>query len=243
MKLPLCGYGLWNISRGIAREKSAYIAALVQADAPRQGPLDGRGNLSEKGLTGFCEFFLGLCLDQIDYMGRMLALDGLLERVQGYVNLRKEKAIAAPTAASPPLRKEAARMLQETLLRGEVSRGDAIRCAGMAERTGRKLLGQLQQEGLLVSDTPKGPVEIRAPRCSGRILFPGSLPGSRTVTRGHSLRRRPFCGREANRPLNRFTINAAFLIPRPGRVRVRGKFPFCRSRMVSPPVVCTPSTP
>lgn len=176
MKLPLGGYGLWNISRGIARRKSAYIAALVRADAPRQGALDGRGTLSEKGLTAFCEFFLGLCLDQIDYMGRMLALDGLLGRIQGYVNLRKEKAIAAPTAASPPLRKEAARMLQETLLRGEVSRGDAIRCAGMAERTGRKLLGQLQQEGLLVSDTPKGPVRLGLPAAVAGYFFPDLYP-------------------------------------------------------------------
>jgi len=64
-----------------------------------------------------------MCLDQIDYMGRMLALDGLLGRIQGYVNLRKEKSIAAPSATSLALRKEAAHMLQETLLRGEVPRG------------------------------------------------------------------------------------------------------------------------
>ena len=176
MKLPLSGYGLWNISRGIARQRSAYIAALAQADAPRQGALDGRGNLSEKGLTGFCEFFLGVCLDQIDYMGRMLDLDALLGRIQGYVNLRKEKSIAAPSATSPPLRKEAVHMLQETLLRGEVPRGDAIRCSGMAERTGRKLLGQLQQEGLLVSDTPKGPVRLGLPASVAGYFFPDLYP-------------------------------------------------------------------
>jgi len=176
MKLPLSGYGLWNISRGIARQKSAYISALIQADAPRQGDLNGRGSLSEKGLNYFCEFFFGVCLDQIDYMGRMLALDGLLERIRGYVNLRKEKSIAAPLTTSPPLKKEAAYMLQDVLLRGEVARGDVIRCSSMAERTGRILLGQLLQEGLLVSDTPKGPVRFGFPASVAGYLFPDLYP-------------------------------------------------------------------
>ncbi len=34
-------------------------------------------------------------------------------------------------------------MLQEALLRGQVSRGEIIRSSGMAKRTGRILLGQL----------------------------------------------------------------------------------------------------
>jgi len=178
MKLPLSGYGLWNISRGIARRKSGYISALVQADAPRQGDLNGRGNLSQKGLTDFCKFFFGLCLDQIDYMGRMLALDGLMDRIQGYVNLRKEKSIAAPVPISTPLKKEAAFMLQDVLLRGEVARGDVIRCSGMAERTGRILLGQLLQEGLLVSDTPKGPVRFGFPVSVAGYLFPDLYPAT-----------------------------------------------------------------
>lgn len=46
-------------------------------------------------------------------------------------------------------------MLQEALLRGQVSRGEIIRSSGMAERTGRILLGQLLDEGLLLSDSPK----------------------------------------------------------------------------------------
>ncbi len=176
MKLPLPGYGLWNISRGIARQKRGYTSALVRADAPRQGDLNGRGNLSQKGLTYFCEFFFEVCLDQIDYMGGMLALDGLLERIRGYVNLRKEKSIAPPLPASPPLKKEAAYMLQDVFLRGEAARGDVIRCSGMAERTGRILLGQLLREGLLVSDTPKGPVRFGFPASVAGYLFPDLYP-------------------------------------------------------------------
>jgi hypothetical protein len=39
----------------------------------------------------------------------------------------------------------------------EVGRGDMIRVSGMAERTGRMLLEQLLDEGLLVANMPKGP--------------------------------------------------------------------------------------
>lgn len=50
--------GLWSISRGLARNRQAYYGALASADMGRQGALDGRGNLSDKGLAGFCKFFL-----------------------------------------------------------------------------------------------------------------------------------------------------------------------------------------
>ena len=50
------GYGLWTISRGLARHRKKYFLNLEVADEPRQGDLDGRGNLSEKGLLEFSIF-------------------------------------------------------------------------------------------------------------------------------------------------------------------------------------------
>jgi len=51
-----------------------------------------------------------------------------------------------------------------------------IRVSGMAERTGRVLLGQLLSEGLLVSDTPKGPVRSAFPTFVAGYLFPDIYP-------------------------------------------------------------------
>ncbi len=67
-------------------------------------------------------------------------------------------------------------MLQEALLRGEVRRGNLIRVSGMAERTGRILLGQLLSEGLLRSDTPKGVVRMDLPTHVAGSLFPDLYP-------------------------------------------------------------------
>lgn len=175
-KLPLLGYGLWNVSRGLARRRDDYMAALTQADAPRRNDYDGRGNLSNEGLVRFCRFFLEVCLDQIDYMNGLLKLDDLLDRIRGYVQLRGAKVAPAPLPEHPTLKPEAAYMLQEALLRGEVGRGDMIRVSGMAERTGRMVLGQLLEEGLLVSDMPKGPVRLAFPTFVAGYLFPDLYP-------------------------------------------------------------------
>ena len=174
-RIPLPGYGLWNVSRGLARRRDDYTAALTWADAPRRNDYDGRGNLSSEGLAKFCRFFLEVCLDQIEYMNSLLRLDTLLGRLKGYVQLRGAKVAPAPKPEHPALKPEAAHMLQEALLRGEVTRGDMIRVSGMAERTGRMLLGQLLDEGLLVSDTPKGPVRLAFPTFVAGYLFPELL--------------------------------------------------------------------
>ena len=176
LMLPLRGYGLWNVSRGLARQRTDYMAALSQADAKRRNDYDGRGNLSNETLVAFCRFFLSTCLDQIDFMEGLLRLDGLLERIKGYVSMREAKLIAAPTPRDQPLKSEAAYMLQEILLRGEVGRGEVIRVSGMAERTGRMLLSQLLDEGLLVSDTPKGAVRLGLPTHVAGLLFPDLYP-------------------------------------------------------------------
>jgi Fic family protein len=175
-KLPLPGYGLWNVSRGLARRRDDYMAALTQADALRRNDYDGRGALSNEGLVKFCRFFFDVCLDQIDYMNSLLKLDALLDRIRGYVQLRGAKVAPAPKPEHPALKPEAAYMLQEALLRGEATRGDMIRVSGMAERTGRMVLGQLLDEGLLVSDTPKGLVRLAFPTFVAGYLFPDLYP-------------------------------------------------------------------
>lgn len=174
-RVPVLGYGLWNVSRGLARNRDRYMEALSWADAGRQGDTDGRGNLSDKGLIAFCRFFLETCLDQIDYMQQLLRLDALLERIMGYARMRAEKLIPAPTAKHPGMKPEAGKVLQEVLLRGEMTRGDAANASGLG-RSGRDVLAQLLDEELLVSSMPKGPVRVNFPTHISTYLFPDLYP-------------------------------------------------------------------
>jgi len=171
IRIPVHGFGLWSISRGLARKNAEYKAALAEADNPRRNDLDGRGSLSNEALVKFCRFFLNICLDQVEYMGSLLRLEGLLDRIRQYIRMRDSGMIPQPRNGKK-LRKEAASMLQEVLIHGESSRGHVIAASGLKERTGRDLLGQLLHEGLLVSDSPKGEVGIGFPVHAAGWYFP-----------------------------------------------------------------------
>ena len=75
-------------------------------------------------------------------------------------------------------------MLVEALTRGEVPRGDMIRVSGLAERTGRQVLSQLLDDGLLSSAMPKGPVRLALPTHFASYLFPDLYPSQMNVGRG-----------------------------------------------------------
>ncbi|MEA3465691.1 MAG: Fic family protein [Thermodesulfobacteriota bacterium] len=174
--LPLPGYGLWNVSRGLARDREAYMKMLAQADRRRQSDYDGRGALSEQCLVDFCEYFLDVCIDQIGYMANLLDLDNLLDRIEGYVKMRNAKLISSPLPVKyPSLKLEAAKMLQQVLLRGEMSRGDVAAASGLS-RAGRTILNQLVDEGILKSDMPKGSVRLAFPIHMASHLFRGLYP-------------------------------------------------------------------
>ena len=156
-------HGLWSVSRGLARgieSRTDYKRMMDHADMPRQGDLDGRGNLSQKALISFCEWFLRVCLDQITFMSELFKIKSLGNRLLRYVIL------------SSSLKPEAGRLLEEALIRGEVERGAIARITGMPERSARRVLADLIDEGLLASDTARGPLSLRFPVKAQDILFP-----------------------------------------------------------------------
>ena len=166
LKSGIGAYGLWSISRGLARgleSRSEYKTMMDQADTPRQGDLDGRGNLSTRALADFTTWFLKICVDQVSFMTDLFALDGLVERLKVYVAIHN-------------LRPEAFFILEQVLQRGEMPRGEAARITGVKERSARDLLASLVTNGIVGSDTPKGPVSLRFPLGAAEILFPKLFP-------------------------------------------------------------------
>lgn len=159
-------HGLWSISRGLARgldSRREYKSMMDHADQKRQGDLDGRGNLSQKALADFILWFLRVCLDQVNFMGGLFDLDTLAGRLRRWVE-RSE------------LKPEATRLLEEALIRGEFERGEASRITGLPERSARRVLNDVLTQGLLASDTPKGPVSLRFPANTLDTLFPRLFP-------------------------------------------------------------------
>ena len=109
-KADIGAHGLWSISRGLARgleSRTDYKRMMDYADSPRQGDLDGRGNLSLRALTEYTAWFLKVCLDQIEFMAELFDLDNLSGRLKRLVE------------RSETLKPEAAFLLEEALIRGE----------------------------------------------------------------------------------------------------------------------------
>jgi Fic family protein len=161
------GYGLWTISRGLARHRRDYFANLEAADMPRQGDLDGRGNLSQQGLLAFSTFFLQCAIDQIDFMSTLLNLDQLQQRIQSYCNYQSNLGNLKP---------ESAAIISEVLVHGEIPRGAIADIINKSERTARRIIKELTDKRLLQSQTEKSPLRFAVPPEVVGYYFPDLYP-------------------------------------------------------------------
>ena len=161
------GHGLWTASRGLARRRDDYFAALAAADEARRNDYDGRGALSDQGLRQFCAFFLRSALDQISFMGSLLDLDALEARIERFAELLTYREGLPPSTRD---------LLRDVMLRGSVPRGEMARITGTSERSARTLTSRLAGLRLLISDTPKGPVRLGFPLHAVGYYFPRLYP-------------------------------------------------------------------
>jgi hypothetical protein len=144
--------------------RQEYKQMMDHADSPRQSDTDGRGNLSQKALIEFTEWFLKVCLDQITCMTGMFSLDKLGDRLEKYVLYSGE------------LKPDTVPLLQEALIRGEFPRGAVPRITRLPERSARRILSDAIEHGLLASDTPKGNLYLRFPASTLDRVFPRLYP-------------------------------------------------------------------
>lgn len=167
--------GLWSVNRGLARHRERYYEMLDGADGARQGDLDGRGNLSEKMLWAWCEYFIELCEDQVKFMASMLDLARLKDRIRAYVTVR---GIVDGIAE---YREEAVLALQTVACGGGVSRGDFVQMMGLEARTARKVISRFLKDGLLKSEGHRSDLSIGFPLASLSILLPNLYPEASTA--------------------------------------------------------------
>jgi Fic family protein len=161
------GNSLWSVSRGLARRNQDYKAFLMTADQKRWNDLDGRGNLTAKGLVRFCEFFLEVAIDQVEYMASLLDTTRLSSRIERYV----EEEIRLKH-----LPRGSFLLLREALFSGEIERGKAASITGYQGRQARSVLNELVKKGLLISNTQKGPVRLGFPLEVVESWFPKLYP-------------------------------------------------------------------
>ena len=157
------GSSLWSVSRGLAQQMQEYRSCLVQADQQRRDDYDGRGNLSMAALVSFCEFFLETCIDQIDFMTKLLEPTQLLARIEANTAIAVQQKSLLPGSFA---------LLKATFLEGEVARGQAAAITGCQERQARSVLKHLLDQRLLVADSPKSAVRLGFPTVAAEQWLP-----------------------------------------------------------------------
>jgi len=164
----LDGYGLWTLSRGLARAEGEYKSLLSAADGKRRNDYDGRGNLSEDGLRRFCLFFLRKALDQARFMDGLLHLDATSSNIGLYCTLRSEGRMAG----KPALPRESAKILRHVFVHGKIGKGEVHDLLNCSDRKARDIVKPLLAEGLLETENQKSPLTIGLPAHAVQFYFP-----------------------------------------------------------------------
>ena len=158
-------YGLWSLSRGLARNNDKYKQCLARADQKRQGNLDGRGLRSESGLVEFIWFMTETALDQVEYMKNMLKLDRLHDRLQKYVDYSEESIPNEYKAILPVM-----------LISGEVKKAELPGLWGCSERKARDIAKQLKLLGLIDDANKFAPYRLCFNSKMLSFVFPDLIP-------------------------------------------------------------------
>lgn len=159
--------GIWSIARGLARNVEEYKKLLAACDMERRNDLDGRGHLSEEALGKFTKFFLKACIDQVDFMEKLVQPDKLRARLLVWA----EEEIRA--GALPP---KSGQVLEAVLYRGELPRGDVANLLGASERAARRVTSALIDHEVLASESSRAPLRLNFPASLASRWMPGLFP-------------------------------------------------------------------
>ena len=146
---------LWSISRGLARKQDEYYGRLRAADQPRRGDLDGRGQLTQRGLFEFVEFMLQICIDQMEYVEQAMGLVTLRQRLERVIGLEGRFVESG-------VKQEMAKAVHILLTQGEIARADFKVFSGLHDRVASDQLKKLIDMGV-----------VEAPSAKSRSIFPG----------------------------------------------------------------------
>lgn len=147
-------HGLWSLSRGLSRDNNGYMLHLEASDT-----------FEDEDHADFIEFFLEKCLDQIDFMEKLLAVERM--------DLRIEKRVEQLSMfGEKGIRPEAAIVLREAFRSGIVPRGKLPDMLRVSDRQARRIVSPLLKRGMLVSESQKKPLRFGFPEDAMPDYFP-----------------------------------------------------------------------
>jgi len=159
--------GIWSIARGLSRESEQYKQKLAACDLEKRNDLDGRGPLSEEELVKFTIFFLETCLDQIQFMEKLMNPAELRNRIITWAK-DEERTGSLPERSTS--------VLAHILTHRELPRKDVVEVVGLTARKSRRVTAELHKRGVITADTHKAPFRIAFPADLAPRFMPGLYP-------------------------------------------------------------------
>ncbi|WP_148053199.1 hypothetical protein [Pseudomonas frederiksbergensis] len=135
---------LWSLSRGIARRREEYHAALDMTGGTQECQLAGGAQQSDKTLLGFIEFMLDVCHEEVDYMTAALNRRKLRESVTNAFNTNSRLTEAGIRAKIAPA-------FLALLIQGALPRSEFNTFTGLQSEAASNQVGRLINIGLVVS--------------------------------------------------------------------------------------------
>ncbi len=157
---------LWSLPRGFSRDKKWYRINLQSADLLN----DFNSQFNQAYFADYIIYFFEVCLDQINFMDKILALTTIEPRIDWFINIRNKSL-----GVSNPIDQRSGKLLKALFNLGEIPRGKAgyfMGMTGASNRSVRRVVSQLIKEGLVVSETHRAPLKIGLPTKVLKYYFP-----------------------------------------------------------------------
>jgi len=151
--------GLWSLSRGLVRHADEVRRCLANCDLPSRQGRDGSEGLSEEALAEFTRVFLTACLEEVEFMTRLLHPDELRTRLRLWTNER---------ISLGALHEKSGRVVEAILARGELPRAEVPGLLDVSARSASRIVSGLVEHRVVVSPTSRAPL---------RLGFPATLAG------------------------------------------------------------------
>jgi Fic family protein len=166
---------VWSVARGLARKVADYKRHLADCDSSRHNDLDGRGQLSEEALAAFTNFFLEVCIDQVEFMEELMQPDALRERIFLWAEEQIKLSKLPPNSG---------RVLEAVLYRGNLPRSEITSVAGASSRTASRIVSALTGRAFSFPTLPTRRCALFFPLCSPNDGCQDFSPRSRYDRRG-----------------------------------------------------------
>lgn len=116
---------------------------------------------------------LDAALDQVSYMSELLDLENMQHRIAQYVQARNDGRVSGAGG----IKEVVALILYTAFVQGKLKRATALELCGMPERSARRLLSQLKDEGLLSETSSRSDLQWEIPEHAEPWYFPQLAPG------------------------------------------------------------------